>query len=113
MYTMFNQVLGFIRNGGLRNNRHVRENGVISPEQLRVRLRGRRVRAVWDAAARALAVARFLDFYVNAGRLDYVGESVTMASLAAALEAADPASAEFFEIAAYGSALLPEFMVQK
>jgi uncharacterized protein (DUF1800 family) len=118
VYTAFNQYLAFLRNGKLRNNRYTRENGVISTEQLRVRLRDRRVRAVWnetagDAAAKAAALAEFLDFYMNAGRPGYLGDSVTLAALTDALQAADQESSELFEIAAYGSALLPEFMVQK
>ena len=58
-------------------------------------------------------MAEFLDFYMNAGRLKYVGETATLTALADALAASDYESIEFFELATYGSALLPEFMVQK
>ena len=118
IYTAFNIYLGLIRNGEIRNNRYTRENGVIAQELLRVRLRGDRIRSVWadaagDDAAKATAVAEFLDFYMNAGRLNYLGGSASLTELTNALAASDIASSEFFELAAYGSALLPEFMVQK
>ena len=118
IYTAFNQYNGLIRNGDRRNNRYIRENNVIDPEQLRVRLSDARVRSMWDrtpgdAEAKAAALAEFLDFYMNAGRLTYQGGSPTLAALRSALAAADPNSAELFELATYGSALLPEFMVQK
>jgi hypothetical protein len=38
---------------------------------------------------------------------------LSVAGLADALAAGDPSSAEWFELATYKSALLPEFMVQK
>jgi len=118
VYTAFNEYHGFIRNGDRRNNRYTRENGVIDVEQLRVRLRNARVRDTWNTAAgdntaKAAAVADFLDFYMNAGRLRYVGNSPTLLALTTALATSDPLSSEFFELAAYGSAMLPEFMVQK
>jgi hypothetical protein len=83
-----------------------------------VRLNDARVRSVWDAGAgdataKATAVAEFLDFYMNAGRLQYLGDSPTLSALTDALAASDINSSDFFESAAYGSALLPEFMVQK
>jgi len=118
IYTAFNNYLGFIRNGEIRNNRYTRENGVIAQELLRVRLRDDRIMEVWDATAgdataKATAVAEFLDFYMNAGRLQYLGNSSTLTELTNALAATDVASSNFFELATYGSALLPEFMVQK
>jgi hypothetical protein len=118
IYTAFNVYNTLIRNGVRRNNRYTRENGIIDQERLRVRLSDARVRAVWDSAAgdelaKATAVAEFLDFYMNAGRLKYVGGSATLAALSDALAASDLESGEFFELAVYGSALLPEFMVQK
>ena len=118
VYTAFNIYLGLIRNGEIRNNRYTRENGVIAQELLRVRLRDDRVRFAWDntagdEAAKATAVAEFLDFYMNAGRLQYLGGSATLSQLTNALAASDIRSSEFFELAVYGSALLPEFMVQK
>jgi uncharacterized protein (DUF1800 family) len=118
IYTAFNNYLGFIRNGEIRNNRYTRENGVIAQELLRVRLRDDRIMGVWDAAAgdataKATAVAEFLDFYMNAGRLQYLGNSSTLTELTNALAATNVASSDFFELATYGSALLPEFMVQK
>ena len=118
VYSMFNTYHSLIRNGMRRNNRYTRENGIITTEQLRVRLSDARVREVWnnqtgDNAAKATAVAEFLDFYLNAGRLQYLGDSTTLAELTTALESADFASTEWFELATYGSALLPEFMVQK
>ena len=58
-------------------------------------------------------MAEFLDFYMNAGRLKYVGASTTLSELSDALAASNPNSDEFFELATYGSAILPEFMVQK
>jgi hypothetical protein len=108
----------FIRNGEIRNNRYTRENGVIEQALLRVWLRDSRVRAVWDgtagdATAKATAVAEFLDFYMNAGRLKYLGGSSTLAALTDALAVSNLNSGEFFELATYGSAVLPEFMVQK
>ncbi len=66
-----------------------------------------------DNAVKAIAVAEFLDFYMNAGRLKYVGTSATLSALSDALAASNLDSGEFFELATYGSALLPEFMVQK
>jgi hypothetical protein len=118
IYTAFNVYNTLIRNGVRRNNRYTRESRFINQEQLRVRLSDARVRAVWDSAAgddaaKATAVAEFLDFYMNAGRLKYVGGSATLSALADALATANLESGEFFELAAYGSALLPEFMVQK
>jgi uncharacterized protein (DUF1800 family) len=118
IYTAFNTYHNFVRNGVRRNNRFTRENGIIDQEQLRVRLNDARVRAIRDSAtgddaAKAAAVADFLDFYMNAGRLKYVGASLTLSALADAMAASDPESGEFFELATYGSALLPEFMVQK
>lgn len=118
IYTAFNVYNTLIRNGVRRNNRYTRENGIIDQERLRVRLSDARVRVVWDSAAgdelaKATAVAEFLDFYMNAGRLKYVGGSATLAALSDALAASDLESGEFFELAVYGSALLPEFMVQK
>jgi uncharacterized protein (DUF1800 family) len=118
IYSAFNVYHGLIRNGEIRNNRYTRENGVIAQEMLRVRLRGDRVRSVWadaagDDAAKATAVAEFLDFYMNAGRLNYLGGSASLTELTNALAATDIDSRDFFELAAYGSALLPEFMVQK
>ena len=118
IYTAFNTYHNFIRNGVRRNNRYTRENAVIDVEQLRVRLSDNRVRAVWDSAAgseaaKGIAVAEFLDFYMNSGRLKYLGGTVTLAELAGALTAAGIDSRDFFELATYGSALLPEFMVQK
>lgn len=118
IYTAFNVYNDFIRDGKRRNNRYTRENGVIEQEQLRVRLNGGRVRSVWantegSSREKATAVAEFLDFYMNAGRLKYVGETATLTALADALAASDYESIEFFELATYGSALLPEFMVQK
>ena len=58
-------------------------------------------------------MAEFLDFYMNAGRLKYLGGSQTLSALADALAASDVDSREFFELVVYGSALLPEFMAQK
>jgi uncharacterized protein (DUF1800 family) len=118
VYESFNTYNRLVGNGVRRNNRFTRENGIISVEQLRVRLDSARVREVWndtqgDNAAKAAAVAEFLDFYMNAGRLSYLGGSTTLAELSNALATADPASSEWFELASYGSALLPEFMVQK
>lgn len=118
IYNAFNTYHNFIRNGVRRSNRYTRENGIIDVEQLRVRLSDSRVRSVWnnaagDNAARAAAVAEFLDFYMNAGRLKYMGNSTTLAQLTNALAGTSPSSDEFFELATYGSALLPEFMVQK
>ncbi|MGI9257785.1 MAG: DUF1800 family protein, partial [Gammaproteobacteria bacterium] len=118
LYTAFNQYNTLIRNGVRRNNRYTREGRFINQEQLRVRLSDARVRAVWDSTAgendaKAAAVAEFLDFFMNAGRLNYVGDSTTLTELADALAASDLESGEFFELATYGSALLPEFMVQK
>lgn len=118
IYTAFNQYHSFIRNGKRRNNRYTRENGVIEQELLRVWLNDSRVRSVWDDTAgdkmaKATAVAEFLDFYMNAGRLRYEGASSTLSELTSALAASDPDSRDFFELASYGSALLPEFMVQK
>jgi uncharacterized protein (DUF1800 family) len=117
IYEAFNEYHGFIRNGDRRNNRYTRESGTIVQEQLRVRLSDSRVRGVWDAAAgdnpaKGTAVAEYLDFYMNAGRLQYLGDSQTLSALSDALAAADNNSDEFFELATYGSALLPEFMVQ-
>ena len=118
IYTAFNIYHGLIRNGEIRNNRYTRENGVIAQDLLRVRLRQDRIRSIWDDAAgdntaKAAAVAEFLDFYMNAGRLNYLGSSATLTELTNALASSDVASSEFFELATYGSALLPEFMVQK
>jgi hypothetical protein len=118
IYDAFNTYHGFIRNGARRSNRYTRENGIIDVEQLRVRLSDNRVRSVWngtsgDSAAKAAAVAEFLDFYMNAGRLRYMGNSTTLTQLTNALAGTDPGNDEFFELATYGSALLPEFMVQK
>lgn len=118
IYTAANIYHGFIRNGEIRNNRYTRENGVIAQDLLRVRLRDARVRAVWDdtagdETAKATAVAEFLDFYMNAGRLEYLGISPTLSELTNALAASNLDTGEFFELAAYGSALLPDFMVQK
>jgi uncharacterized protein (DUF1800 family) len=118
IYTAFNVYNNFIRNGVRRNNRYTRENGIIDQEQLRVRLSGARVLAIWDGTtgddvAKAAAVAEFLDFYMNAGRITYVGASPTLSALVNAMANSDPGSGELFELATYGSALLPEFMVQK
>lgn len=118
IYTAFNVYHNFIRNGVRRNNRYTRDNGVIQLEQLRVRLNDAPVRAIWDTTAgdnmtKAAAVSGFLDFFMNAGRLQYIGNSTTLAALTNALAASNLESGEFFELATYGSALLPEFMVQK
>jgi hypothetical protein len=118
IYTAANIYNGLIRNGEIRNNRYTRENGVIAQELLRVRLRDARVREIWDdtagdETAKATAVAEFLDFYMNAGRLEYLGASPTLTELTIALAASNLGSGEFFELATYGSALLPDFMVQK
>lgn len=118
IYTAANIYHGLIRNGEIRNNRYTRENGVIAQELLRVWLRDDRVRSIWDNAAgddtaKATAVAEFLDFYMNAGRLAYLGASPTLTELTNALAASNLGSGEFFELATYGSALLPDFMVQK
>ena len=118
IYTAFNIYHGLIRNGEIRNNRYTRENGVIDQALLRVWLRESPVRTVWDGTAgddtaKATAVAEFLDFYMNAGRLKYLGNSPTLAAFTAALAASNLESGEFFELATYGSAVLPEFMVQK
>lgn len=117
IYTAFNEYDRLIRQGKRRNNRYTRENGIISLEQLRVRLSDSRVRAVWDATAgddmvKARSVADFLDFYMNAGRLNYLGGTPTLSAMTDAMAASNPGSGEFFELATY-SALLPEFMVQK
>ncbi len=117
IYTAFNTYHNFVRNGVRRNNRYTRENGTISLEQQRVRLSGARVKAVWyttsgDNMARAASVANFLDFYMNAGRLNYRDSSTTLSAMTDAMAAVDPSSREFFELATY-SAMLPEFMVQK
>jgi hypothetical protein len=85
---------------------------------LRVRLSDVRIKSIWDSTTgdntdKAAAVAAFLDFYMNAGRLQYQGGSASLSALTSALAASDPDSAELFELATYGSALLPEFMVQK
>jgi len=118
IYTAFNTYHNFIRNGVRRNNRYTRENAFIGVEQLRVRLSDNRIRSVWDSAAgdeaaKGIAVAEFLDFYMNSGRLKYLGGTVTLPELAGAMTAAGIDSRDFFELATYGSALLPEFMVQK
>jgi hypothetical protein len=118
IYTAVNIYHGLIRNGEIRNNRYARENVTISQELLRVRLRDTRIRALWDDAAgdetaNATAVAEFLDFYMNAGWLKYLGNSPALAELTSALATSDNESREFFELAMDGSALLPEFMVQK
>ncbi len=118
IYTAFNQYDTLIRAGVRRNNRYTRAGIFINQEQLRVRLSDARVRAIWEAAAgdnsaKGAAVAEFLDFFMNAGRLNYVGDSATLSALTDALAASNLESGEFFELAIYGSALLPEFMVQK
>ena len=118
IYQSFNVYNALIRAGFRRNNRYTREATFINQEQLRVRLSDARVRAVWDNTAgdndaKAAAVVEFLDFYINAGRLHYLGDSETQSSLIEALAASDIESGEMFDLAAYGSALLPEFMVQK
>jgi uncharacterized protein (DUF1800 family) len=118
VYESFNEYHQLIRNGVRRSNRYTRDNGTIDVEQLRVRLSNTRVREVWDDtagdnAAKAAAVAEYLDFYLNAGKLTYLGGSASLTELANALAGTDPGSSEWFELAAYGSALLPEFMVQK
>jgi uncharacterized protein (DUF1800 family) len=118
VYNVFNTYDRLIREGELRNNRYTRENGVIAQALLRVQLRSDRVRAVWDNTtgdnvAKATAVAEFLDFFMNAGRLQYLGTSTTLSELSDALAASNFNSNELFELATYGSALLPEFMVQK
>ena len=118
IYTAFNEYRNFVRNGDRRNNRYTRENGIIEQEQLRVRLNPQRITDVWnsapgDATQKATAVAGFLDFYMNAGRLNYTGNSQTLAALESALASANPQSGEFFELATHGAALLPEFTVQK
>ena len=58
-------------------------------------------------------MAEFLDFYMNAGRLKYLGGSPTLSALTDALATSNVDSREFFELVVYGSAMLPEFMVQK
>ncbi len=118
IYTAFNQYSALIRAGVRRNNRYIRETPFLNQEQLRVWLSDARLSAVWDStagdnAAKASAVAEYLDFYMNAGRLSYAGDSSTLAELTRALAASNLESGEFFELATYGSALLPEFMVQK
>jgi len=120
IYTAYNEYDQLIRTGTRRNNKYTRENGAVELEQLRVRLNDARVRAIWDGttgedATKAAAVAEFLDFYMNAGRLKYVGASRTLSELSDALAVSNPNSGdgEFFELATYGCALLPEFMVQK
>ena len=120
IYTAYNEYDQLIRTGTRRNNKYTRENGAVELEQLRVRLNDARVRAIWDGttgedATKAAAVAEFLDFYMNAGRLKYVGASRTLSELSDALAISNPNSGdgEFFELATYGCALLPEFMVQK
>ncbi len=85
---------------------------------LRVRLRDDRVMEIWNGAegdnsAKATVLAEYLDFYMNAGRLKYLGVSPTLTELSSALAASNVDSGELFELAIYGSALLPEFMVQK
>ncbi|NNE59308.1 MAG: DUF1800 family protein [Woeseia sp.] len=119
VYTAFNTYHKFIRDGAVRNNRFILQNGIIEPALLHVRLNDAEVRAIWnsapgDEASKAFAVANFLDFYMNAGRLAYLGDASTTLSLVTqALAAADFESSEYFELAAYGSVLLPDFMVQK
>ncbi len=118
IYAAFNIYLGLIRNGKIRNNRYTRENSTIAQELLRVRLRDDRVMEIWNGAegdnsAKATALAEYLDFYMNAGRLKYLGVSPTLTELSSALAASNVDSGELFELAIYGSALLPEFMVQK
>ena len=118
IYTAFNTYNGFIRNGEFRNNRYTRASGIIKQELLRVRLRDDRVMEVWndtagDNTTKAAALAEFLDFFMNSGRLQYLGNSSTLSELTDALAAANVGAGELFELATYGSALLPEFMVQK
>ena len=116
IYTALNEYDRLIKYGKRRNNRYTRENGIIEPEQLRVWLSDTRVKEIWNGATEgngAKAVAEFLDFYMNAGRLKYVGTSSTLSELSDALALADPNSREFFELATYGAAVLPDFMVQK
>jgi uncharacterized protein (DUF1800 family) len=118
IYTAFNTYNDFIRNGKFQNNRYTRASRVIKQELLRVRLRDDRVMEVWndtagDTTAKATALAEFLDFFMNSGRLQYLGNSSTLSELTDALAAANVGAGELFELATYGSALLPEFMVQK
>jgi len=49
---------------------------------------------------------------MNAGRLKYTGNTGTLSALTDAL-AGSTSDTNLFELAIYGSALLPEFMVQK
>ena len=118
LYTAYNVYHNFIRNGVRRNNRYTRENGIIDQELLRVRLSNARVTTIWDDtegdnAAKGTAVAEYLDFYMNAGRLKYLGSSATLSEFSTALANSNTGTTEFFELATYGSAILPEFMVQK
>ena len=118
IYTAFNTYNAFIRNGKFQNNSYTRASRVIKQELLRVRLRDDRVMEVWndtagDTTTKATALAEFLDFFMNSGRLQYLGNSSTLSELTDALAAANVGAGELFELATYGSALLPEFMVQK
>ena len=83
-----------------------------------MRLSNAHVQAIWnsttgDATAKATAVAEFLDLYINAGRLSYIDDSVTLEEYIIAMANANVGTGELFELAVYGAALLPEFMVQK
>ncbi|MFL2545849.1 MAG: DUF1800 family protein [Candidatus Rariloculaceae bacterium] len=118
IYSAYNVYNNFIRNGVRRNNRYARQGTFISQEQLRVRLSNAHVQAIWnsttgDATAKATAVAEFLDLYINAGRLSYIDDSVTLEEYIIAMANANVGTGELFELAVYGAALLPEFMVQK
>jgi len=117
VYLAFNAYNTLMRNGEVRNNRYIRENATIQQELLRMRLSDARVLSVWDGTAgdddaKAAAVAEYLDFYMNAGRLRYTGNTGTLSALTDAL-AGSTSDTNLFELAIYGSALLPEFMVQK
>ena len=118
VYSSFNFYNQLITDGLRRTNRFIKENKSIEEEQLRVRLNAERVNSIWnetsgDSKSKAAGVANFLDFYMNAGRLNYIGDSTTLDALTDALAASNQESGELFELAAFGSAVLPEFMVQK
>ena len=66
------------------------------------------LKAKWDPTPDFVLGAKDVD-----GKLTYLGGSASLTELANALAGTNPGSSEWFELAAYGSALLPEFMVQK
>lgn len=118
VYSTMNTYHNIIRRGMRHTSSYFIENPIFPYELHRVLLHDVNIMQIWNETIgepidKAKAVSEFLDFYLNAGRLAYLDASTSLESMISVLAQADETNGDIFDLAVYGAAVLPGFMVQK